>query len=214
MSDTTVDTPEPTLAEQAQAASDADAENRRLLTLPIGSVRPADGIEARVDRLESLFRSNLHVAVPTPEDALAASIVQDQATADAVQAAVAADAAAQEPAPVAPAEDTPPAAPTEPLDTTLPDAGAPVDPPVAETTPPDPSVASSDESSTTSDSTDSSTTTTDVPADPSSPADAVATAQTLPDQDALNHIEAALVKWPDDPDLLAAQADLKTELGQ
>lgn len=51
--------------------------------------------------------------------------------------------------------------------------------------------------------------TSDSPVVSATPAEAVANAQVLPVADALAHIDAALAKWPGDPDLLSAQADLQ-----
>ena len=63
---------------------------------------------------------------------------------------------------------------------------------VVVTTPADPADATNPDGTVTSD----------------SPAAALDNAAVLPEADALAHINAALVKWPDDADLLAAQADL------
>lgn len=107
----------------------------------------------------------------------------------------------EEPAPVAP--DVVEPAPAEPVVDPIPE---PDPEPVTEPTPdapvtpePDPVVGPKpvDES--------------DVPpADPATPADAIeAAAEQATTADALTHIQAALDKWPDDPDLAAAKADLE-----
>lgn len=146
-----VTTPVDGSPEAVAAAEAALAEQQRLLTAVVGSVRPADSDVARISRLEALLRSQHGIAVLTPEDAVAAAAVQDQAAKDAAAAQAAADEAAGNPP-----TDAPPS---------------------------------------------------DVPV-PETPADAVKTADELSDADAIVHLDAALLRWPDDPDLLAARADL------
>lgn len=71
------------LQEEAAAAQAAADDHAQLLVAPVGSVRPADSAEARIERLEALLRSAQGLAVLTPERAVAAAEAQDAAAKDA-----------------------------------------------------------------------------------------------------------------------------------
>ncbi len=78
-------------AEERQDAAERERldalEHDALMAEPIGAVRPADSVEARLDRLEVAVRSHVGAALPGPERAVDAAKVQDKAAADAAKAA-------------------------------------------------------------------------------------------------------------------------------
>lgn len=92
-----VEAPEELPLSDAELA-DIAAEDERIrvarLSANVGPTRPADGLEARVERLEQVVRTSLGAAVLRPEEAVAAAEVQDEVAAEAEQAHADAEAAA------------------------------------------------------------------------------------------------------------------------
>lgn len=73
-------------AELAEVAAEDERIRVARLRAHVGPLRPADSLEARVDRLEQVVRASLGAAVLRPDEAVAAAEAQDQVAAEAAQA--------------------------------------------------------------------------------------------------------------------------------
>lgn len=97
-----------TAAEQAELDQEAERVRARRLAVHVGPIRPADSVEARIDRLEQTVRSSLGAAVLRPDEAVAAADLQDQVAAEAAQAESDAAELEAEPSAVSPLRDEDP----------------------------------------------------------------------------------------------------------